>query len=281
MTSDSLLDRVRAANPVAVAEAADPELWARIVAGPGDPRLGAHAKQRRRWLRIGGGQLAFLAGLVVIGTAGAAVGVLQPGLFSHSSPRALFGADLQGSMGGASWRQSVIEGSVHRVETLTVPGVGKYQYWIARSIQHGDCQAVRLPDGVWAATNDDKYGFSGPVPGCLPWPCKGAMTNCAMGPGLIGGFFYSIGVLFVPRPDKWRIVYGITAAGGRAVAVRDASTGVTTRVFEGHYFAMLLPIKKYIGPTVPGRDGYFPFLRLEALDAAGHVIARAPPDPGM
>ena len=96
--------------------------------------------------------------------------------------------------------------------------------WIARSIQHGDCQAIRLPDGVWAATNDDKFGFGGPVPGCLPWPCKGAMSNCAMGPGLVGGFFYNAGVLGLPRPNRWRIIYGITASAtflGRSLGTAD------------------------------------------------------------
>jgi len=281
MTPDRLLDRIRVANPVPVVETGDADLWARIVASPGDPRLLAgearRPARRRRWLRIGSG---LAAAALVVGTAGATVGVLNIGLFSHASPRTLFGADLQGQMGGARWRQNVVAGSVHRAETLTVPGVGKYQLWIANSIQHGDCEAIRLPDGAWAATSDDKYGFSGPVPGCLPWPCKGAMSNCAMGPGLVGGFFYSIGVLFVPRPDEWRIVYGITASRGRAVAVRDLSTGRTTPVFEGHYFAMVLPIKKYVSPTAP-HSGYYPFVRLEALDAAGAVIAKAPPDPGM
>ena len=265
----------RAVQSVALS---DDALRASIVATPGDPRLSARRVRRRPWLKVGGGQLAVLAGLVLIGTAGATVGVLDPGVFSHASPRALFGEDPQSTMGG--WRQDVIAGSVHRVETLTVPGVGKYQYWIARSIQHGDCQAIRLPDGVWAATNDDKYGFSGPVPGCTPWPCKGAMSNCAMGPGLIGGFFYSSGVLSLPRPDQWRIVYGITASHGRAVRVRDASTGRTTPVLEGHYFAILLPIRRYLPPTA-ANSGYYPFIHLEALDAHGHVLAAGWLDRGM
>lgn len=284
MTADHLFDRLRAANPAATVRSSDDGLLAAILSTPGDPRLfGARpqtAARRRRWLRIGGGQLAFIAGLMMIGTAGATVGLINIGVFSHASPRKLFGADLQGVLGGAQWRQTVISGSVHRAETLTVPGVGKYQYWIARSIQKGDCQAIRLPDGAWGAMNNDRYGFGGPVPGCLPWPCRGAMSNCLMGPGLVGGFFYNIGVLVLPRPYKWRIVYGITASRGRAVEVRDASTGVTTRVFEGHYFAMVLPIKRYEGPTT-ANSGYYPFIRLQALDASGRVIAQAPPDRGM
>jgi hypothetical protein len=80
MTSDRLLDRVLAANPAPSATTTDDELFARIVAGPGDPRLGAAPGRRRR--RLGTRGLALVAAVAVLGAGGAAFGAAKLVLYT-------------------------------------------------------------------------------------------------------------------------------------------------------------------------------------------------------
>jgi hypothetical protein len=167
MTSDRLLDRVRAANPAPMKTTTDDELFARIVAGPRDPRLPRRTRSRRL-LRVGARRLALVAAAVVLTAAGGTAGAIQFGVFTHASPKALFKADPAGRWSPDPDVQ-VIPGTVHRATTFSVPGVGRFEYWIALSRPKGWlCNAIRQPDGSWAdlGTPHDKYQMGGPVPGC-------------------------------------------------------------------------------------------------------------------
>jgi hypothetical protein len=91
MTTDRILDRVRAANSAPTVTIDNQELFARIVASPGDPRLG-EAKRRDRRFAFRGHPLAVFgacAALAACGTAGAAKLGLIPdmGVFAHDTAR--------------------------------------------------------------------------------------------------------------------------------------------------------------------------------------------------
>jgi hypothetical protein len=270
MTTDLLLDRVRAANPAPTTSIADDELFARIVASPGDPRLVSRPRRRRR--RIGTRGLALLAGAVVLCGAGGTVGAVQ--LLSHDSPSALFKADPAGQFsrrpghaGGTG--QTVIPSTVHRATTFTVPGVGRFAYWIALSRPSGWlCGAIRQPDQTWADLGvDDKYQIGGPMPGCgtLPWHDA-------------HGFSYDS--TYVPAPDHrlWRLVYGYAPTTGHPVQVRDRISGVTAAIGDGRYFAIVIP---YCQGRSCNRPAPFAWFQIQTLDASGRVLVTDARDPGM
>jgi hypothetical protein len=270
MSPDRLLDRVRAANPAQTITITDSELFARIITGPGDPRLDARPRRRRR---IGARGLALLAGAVVLCGAGGTVGAVQ--LLSHASPKALFEADPQGQYSrrpGRIWGgtgQTVIPSTVHRATSFTVPGVGRFQYWIALSRPKGWlCSAIRQPDGTWAALTDDKYQLGGPVPGCgtLPWHDSHGFS------------YYPSSIQH--RGTTWRIVYGYVPTTGHPVTVRDNVHHVTARIGDGRYFAIVIPLCKgraQCSLPVPRPGSGF---QLQTLDASGRVLVTDAYDPG-
>lgn len=267
MTFDRLLDRVRAANPVPVATITNDELFARIVASPGDARLGASRPRRRR--RIGARGLALVAAAVVLGGAG---GTVQ--LLSHDSPKALFKADPQGQFsrrpghtGGTG--QTVIPQTVHRATTFTVPQVGRFEFWIARSRPSGWlCTALRQPDGTWAdLVGADKYQISGPVPGCGTLGLQDAH-----------GFAYYPTYVPAPQHRLWRLVYGYAPTTGHPTQVRDRISGVTAPIGDGRYFAIVIP---YCQGRSCNRPAPFAWFQLQTLDASGNVLVTDARDPGM
>ena len=270
MSTDLLLERVRAANPAPATPINDDELFARIVASPGDPRVGARPRRRRR---IGTRGLALVAAAVVLCGAGGTVGAVQ--LLSHASPKALFKADPAGQSsrrpghsGGTG--QTAIPSTVRRATTFTVPGVGRFEYWIALSRPSGWlCDAIRQPDGTWADIGPgDNYQVGGPVPGCgtLPWHDAHGFS------------YYPTSIQH--RGTTWRIVYGYVPTPGHPVTVRDRVSGTTAPIGDGRYFAIVLPLCK--GHTcslpVPRPGSGF---RLQTLDAGGRVLVTDAYDPGM
>jgi hypothetical protein len=273
MSTDRLLDRIRAADPAPGAETFDHGLFAQIVAGPSDPRLTAPASAAWRRRRIGTRGLALIAATMVL-TAGGAFGAVQL-VLSHATPKALFEADPQGQYsrfpgktGGTG--QHVIPQTVHRATSFTVSGVGRFEYWIARSRPSGWlCTALRQPDGTWAdlGTPHDKYQISGPVPGCgtLPW-------NDAH------GFSYYNTSIQAPGRTTWRIVYGYAPRTGHPVRIRDKVSGVTAPIGDGRYFAIVLP---YCQGRSCNRPAPFAYFQLQTLDAAGGVLVTDALDPGM
>src|SRR5580704_2776306 len=169
MSTDRLIDRVRAADPAPTLAITDDELFARIVAQPGDARL-VRARRHRRRIR-------WMTALVVAAVFGATGGAFGLGAFSHASPKALFEANPAGPF---PWRPGqgvivpvVIPQTVRLATTFTVSGVGRFQLWIALSRPKGWlCTAIRQPDGTWAGLpSGDKYQLAGPMPGCgtLGW----------------------------------------------------------------------------------------------------------------
>jgi hypothetical protein len=164
----------------------------------------------------------------------------------------------------------VIPQTVHRAATFTVPGTGRFEYWIARSRPKGWlCTALRQPDGTWAdlGTPHDKYQISGPVPGCgtLPW-------NDAR------GFSYYPTTITAPRGRTWRLVYGYVPRTGHPLEVRDRISGVTAPLGDGRYFAIVIP---YCQGRSCDRPAPFAWFQLQTLDASGRVLVTDARDAGM
>jgi hypothetical protein len=235
-----------------------------------ETRVG-RASRPRRFRALGARRIALLAGALVIGATGAtAATVATIDSFGHDTPTQLF-RDNPDSLGSPWVKQSLIAGTVRRVETLNVPGVGKAQYWTAESTHHGICVGLRLPGGAWAGSYS-RFAISGPLPGCVyrfsPDPRTGWSPK--------KGFFWVEDQL----GGRWegRIVYGTVAAVGRPVEVRDAFSGTTTRVISGRYFAILIPPSHgQWGSWKQGRVRVQRLrYRLETLDASGRVLAQAP-----
>ncbi len=279
MTSDRVIDRIRAADPALAATIIDDELFARIVASPGDPRLGTSAgkPRRRRRLRMGTRGLALIAAVVVLSATGGAFGAIELGAFSHASPRALFEADpagqfsrLPGQITGTG--QAVIPQTVHRVTTFTVPGVGRFEWWIALSRPKGWlCGAIRQPDGTWADLGgDDKFQLGGPMPGCgtLPWQD-------------VQGFAYNQTSVRSPDGDVWRIAYGYAPTTGRPVKIRDKISGATAPIGDSRYFAIVMPLCKGVGCDANPSPHYIPGYKLQTLNDLGWVLVTNQFDPGM
>ncbi len=268
MTSEtSVMERLRNANPARTTPVEAPELWLSIVSAPGDPRLecsspslrrGRHWRQRARVRR--GALLACGVLLAVCGSAAVAkvTGVIDPfSWLAHDRPLKLF----QAAPGYDRRTQpAVVPSTVRRVETVSVPRVGKVQFWTARTVNGWACAAFKLPDGEWAGTasrGSIRYGFGGPVPSCHgPWITW-------EGPN----FHYDAIWLGLNR-RPYGIVYGTVRTTAPTARVRDLPSGATAAVVDGVDFVLM----------VPGRHDKIPYLHLEALDVRGHVLAAAPVD---
>jgi hypothetical protein len=242
----SVIDRIRAADPSPGASIVDDELFARIVAQAGDPRL-IRTPRRRRWL----GLLAAAAVLIGGGTAGA----ITVSSLTHANPKVLFEANPAGSF---PWRPGigvitprVIPSTVRLATTFTVPGEGRFQFWVALSRPKGWlCTAIRQPDGTYAGLpSGGKYQLAGPQPGC----------------GLLGwqdarGFAYWPSSIASPNGRQWWVAWGYAPTTGHPVEVRDAVSGTTAPIGDGRFFAIVIAQNH-------------PAFRLQTLDAAGRVLA--------
>jgi hypothetical protein len=265
MSTDHLLDRIRAADPAPAATITDHGLFARIIAGPGDPRLARPARTRRR-LGAGARRLALLGAAVVLTAAGGTAGAIQLGVFSHASPQALFKDNPAGRFPG-SRHQAVNPRTVRQAAAFIVPGVGRFGFWIALSQKGWLCTAIRQPDGTWAALTDDRFQLGGPVPGCGGWSWRDAH-----------GFAYYPASIPAPRHRIWRIVYGYAPTTGHPVTVRDRISGVTAPIGDGRYFAIVIPFCQGRGCYRPAPFAWF---QLQTLDASGRVLVTDRRDAGM
>jgi hypothetical protein len=182
---------------------------------------------------------------------------------SHAAPARMFAANPAAVGPWTTNQHPVIPGTTRLVETVSVPHVGRVQYWTAAAAHDGICLGLRLPDGRWDDLSNSGLG-SGPVPGCT-WIGRGFFWNESQ---------FSRGF------DDGRLLYGIVRARGRPVQVRDTVSGATGRVVDGRYFMLLIPAQRH-GLVVGGSPGA-PIRRVtydvEVRSATGRVIERAAED---
>jgi hypothetical protein len=154
-----------------------------------------------------------------------------------------------------------------------VPGIGQVQYWIAQNGKGWLCQGLRLPGGSWAGLLGNDYDADGTVPGCVPRPTAANPT----GQPLVNGFGYTDTHLTAQNGTRWRIEYGIVdPPSGHAVEVRDRYSGATSPVYQGHYFAIVVPGTTAPHPCSLEYLACWPRLQLQALDTSHHVLTTGP-----
>jgi len=216
---------------------------------------------------------AIAASAVLVVCAGATAAVVDPWSLLSTEPATTLFSDNP-----AYWNQdnppnsntAVIASSVTELGTINVPGVGAFQYWGAQTKNGEWCEAFKAPDGLWAGTSatasdkvDPSYNFDGSVPGC------GTYSNTDQG----GGFHWGsdeIGPIAHGNTgatvnDLSAVIYGTVDNPGSATKVVDATTGASTSILDGHYFALVLP-RRSLGT-----------IQLEAIDASGKIIVEAEP----
>jgi hypothetical protein len=234
---------------------------------------------RPRLSSLRGRRLAVAAtvGLLLFGGV-ATAGVIGVEALLRTAPAGtLFRADP------AFWNQinhdrppadGVIQSSVREIEKLTIPRVGRIEYWVARTRSGGSCEAFRFPDGRWAGFVSEKtYSFGGDVPGCQT-PDRGG--NVSEG----GGFDFatdSFGPSQRVDPhtasDSTYVLFGTVDVRG-AVQVRDPRTGRTARILDGEFFAIKRPERLFALPRRRDRSAPPDTLpRLQALSRSGKVLS--------
>jgi hypothetical protein len=277
--------RARAALTREIEHATEPDTptgWARVLRRRGPNTRGLRGRGRVVALAA--------AGVVVVGSGIAVATVyFNPASVQVASPAQVF-ADNP-----ADWNQDnlpnsntpIAAGSVKQLGTISVPGVGTFEYWGARTTDGEWCAAFRAPDGTWAGTTggyatdniQPNYSFGGDVPGCgvLPTQAPQPDSKTPPSPGEFGfnmqggGFYFStdsIGPIASGARDasnEWSwIVYGIIDNPGATTRVVDANSGASTPILADGTFALVLP-------------GLDPPVRLEAVDGSGNVISQAYP----
>jgi len=246
-----IIDRVRAANPVVPEAAGDADLFDRLTARPGDPRLRPTRRGRRRWALA-----AVAIGLVAVGAgAGWAAVREDPVSLFRSNPQ------MEGSDPRGLWRQQVIPSSVRRAGVVTVPGEGRIAFWYGETRQGGWCGALRAPDGGWLGTPG--VGAGGIVPGCFP---TRGQVNDRDRVYVLNGFDYGEDDIDLRAGGGgfWRIAFGRVTGLRPAARVVDLASGTSVPVTGGTLFVIAL---RDDDPSAP-----FP-VHLVAYDRAGRVVA--------
>lgn len=275
---------LRAANPVPAKAVVDTSLFARITAQPPDPRLPPVAERpARRWYRRTPPRAAALVVAALVTACGATLLIdksaqrpivhqFSPQRLAAASPREVFRVDAQAPF---AWRQpGVLLDTVRQVATITVPGLGELQYWVADSTHHWLCAAMRLPDGSWIGTAN-KYQIGGSVPGCLPPP-----PNCNGCPNLHGFDLLDTPILPIGRRGTWMLFYGSVPTTGHPTAIRDLRTGLTAPIVAGRYVAIVLPAhvsRQRVGKHWSWDWPRGPF-KLATVTASGKILTRWPGD---
>lgn len=147
---------------------------------------------------------------------------------------------------------------VHRRVRLAVAGVGRIQYRVADTRQHGICGALRLQNGDWAGFSDGGRD-GGQFPACYP-----TRRQTGAGALIIDGFDYLQTTVPSHNGQRWYILYGAVSTRGTPVRVRDGFSKREASLVRGRYFAIALH---------PVGNDYGDDVRLEALNAAGQRIA--------
>lgn len=156
------------------------------------------------------------------------------------------------------WPETVIPSTVRELGTFAVAGVGRIQYWVADTRQHGICGALRLSDGSWAGLgNGGREG--GQFRACYP-----TRQQAGAGALIIDGFDYLQTTVPSDNGQRWYIIYGAVSVNQTPVRVLDAVSKRNASLVRDHYFAIALhPVGNDYGDTI----------HLEAFDAAGQRIA--------
>lgn len=216
----------------------------------------------RRRVVIGAGVAALAASTGIA----AAAGVAPWSLLSTGSASGLFAANP-----AQSWPQTgtaPIASSVTDLGSVPIRSVGSFEYWGGQTQDGKWCMGFKAPDGVWAGVpasadgkDDQGYEFSGNAPGCATY------SNLPQG----GGFHWSmdeVGPLAsnnASAGDLTAVIYGAIDDPASATRVVDSSTGMSTSILRGHFFALVEPRSSLA------------VVRLQATDASGHVVAQATP----
>ena len=202
----------------------------------------------RRWghkLRGYGRRSVLVPALLLLTTATAAAatalasGLLNPFQVASQNaadaPLQLFenNPNVAGATPAARWDQSVIASTVREISTVTVPGVGPVEYWVANTQQDGICTALRLPDGTWAGLQ-----HSGQVGGAMPG-CRPTRAQLSGGALALSGFDDQDSAVIDSSGSPLLLDYGVVSIAG-ATQVRDTVSGATAPVIDGKYFALAI-----------------------------------------
>lgn len=159
---------------------------------------------------------------------------------------------------GSQPRETVIPSTVRELGTFTVAGVGRIQYWVADTRQHGICGALRLSNGDWAGL-DNRGSDGGQFPACYA-----TRRQTGLGALIIDGFDYLQTTVPSHNGQRWYILYGAISSPGTPVRVRDGVSKREASLVRDRYFAIALhPVGNDWGDVV----------HLEAFNAAGQRIA--------
>jgi hypothetical protein len=220
--------------------------------------------------RRGAAVLTGLATLVASTAVAAAAGVAPWALLSSGSASNLFSTNPS-----QVWWQSgmsPLASSVTQLGNVSVPGVAPSSTGAPRRTMASGAWRSKLrtacgpePRRRPPGTVDSSYNFSGTVPGC------GAYSNISQG----GGFHWSIDEIGPNMASNntaaagalSAVIFGAIDNPGAATQIVDGTTGTSTPILDGHYFALVEP-RSPLG-----------IVRLQAVDSAGNVTSRANPSP--
>jgi hypothetical protein len=264
MTNDSILERLRAANPSRTETTSNEALFAAIVGA--DVSLDANdeiAPRRPLRRRLQVVVVAAIALAIGVGTAWATGrDVLQ--LFD-SNPAA---GDPNGQPASGLWRQVAIPSTVRSPGVLSIPHFGRVELWFAETRQHGWCGALRLPDGSWGGTKDSSAG--GTAPGC--YPSRTQVNAAGDKPVFVisGLDYYDVDVDARDHGGTyWRVLYGVTEVEQPVVRVVDTVSGRSAPILSGRFFAIAVP-----DPN-PEQASPTPLWHFVAYGRDGKIIADA------
>lgn len=221
--------------------------------------INGRRRGRRVRLPFGSRSVALVptALLLVVATTAAAAGTVA---LVQADPTALFENNPNGAVAHGFSHEAVIPSTVRIIATFQVAGVGRVQYWVADTAQHGLCQALRRPDGTWAGYPDNRTG-GGQIPGCAPTRAQVVATQR----GSLGLLPTSVDQQYVSIKAStgrwWVVYYGIVSADG-AAGVEDPANGKTAPLIDDRYFIMVVPL----GGQCSGCDN------LRAINAAGNIL---------
>jgi hypothetical protein len=292
MTDDSLMRRIRVANPVRTETIIDLKLMHSITDRPGDARFGGTSTHPGAWRIRSPRRLATVLTAVAIVAGASTVAVADSGtygqvlgLFSNPSPD----TPVETTPAYAAlWTQSVIPSSIRDAAAVTIPGVGIAQFWYAQTTQGGWCSALKLPDGNWAGTTtDDPSDGGGSQPGCQPTRVQ--INAAGTAPVYeIDGFDYDAGNIALEANLRafsgdgyWHVYYGMVSTDGDPIRVVEENSGASVPIEPGGLFAIAV-----WDPNLPseGPPNGVPFTpHFVAVNAAGTTVADTgvPGQPGV